>query len=482
MSIRKSLAWSYGSQAFTLVLNFISSVVLARLLSPREMGTFAFAVAVTGVLAVFTQLNLVSYIVREGELDKNDVRSVFTLNAAMNVLLTVLVIAIAAVERFVLDEPQIALILLVGSVLPLLQIFEFIPVALYARELNYAAMSQVGIYRTVINVAVILACAYGGLGALSPTLGPVVATVFTATYYTAARWQDVIFRPTRRGFRPVLVFGLQMLSIGGVAQIAQRASDIVLGRLLGLAALGLYSRASNLANLMWTSVYGQATGAVFSRMAEDLRRKDTLHETYLLSMKMITAIMWPVMLGVAVLARPLVFRLYGERWLPAAVPLALLMIGQFVALGYGMAWELFVLRRETGRQARFELFRAVVGLAMFSVGCLYSITAAAIGRVGEAIVGYLLYRPQVDRLAGVEQGELERVFAESLLLAAAAITPAFVIMAWSGWAADAPLPRVIAGIVLGVGGWLGVLAARDHPLLAEMRLVWSKARVLMGSR
>lgn len=479
MSIRTSLAWSYGSQALTFVISFASSIILARLLSPQQMGVFAFALAISGILSIFTQMNMQSYLVREGQLDDGTVRSIYTVNALMSIALSGLIYAAAAVEAFWMKEHDIAAVLMIAGIGPLLGIFEFIPSSYYQREMNYGVLSRVGIARTLIGVAVTIGCAFAGLGALSPAIGPLVGGLFGVIFYNIRRRREAMFRPTLRGLRPAFVFGFQLMSISGVAQMMQRLSDISLGRLLGIAALGLYARASNLSMLVFANVYGQATGVVFVKMARDLRETGQLHDTFLLSIRMITAFIWPLVAGIAVLAGPLIYYLYGAKWLPAAPVLSVLMIGQFIAIGFGLNWEVFVLKRETARQTRFEIIRAAVGLTAFIIGCLYSITAAAAGRLSEAVLGYLLYRPHMDRLAGIAPGELERVYGESLMLAAVAVAPAAALMALHGWAHDTPASLIALAVVLGGAGWLATLAARGHPLFAEVRLIWSRARSVM---
>ncbi len=478
MSIRTSLAWSYGSQALTLVINFAASVAVARLLSPREVGTYALAMAISGILAVFTSLNLQSYVVREGELAPDTVRSIYTLNALTKAALALAMLGIAAVEQVVFGQAAIAAVLAISSVGPLFDIFEFVPAALYQREMQYGVLSRVGLGRTVITAGVTVTCAAVGFGARAQAFGPVAGAIFAATCYSVLRRRDLVIRPTRRGLKPAAVFGLQIMSISGVAQITQRLSDLVLARFLGIAALGLYSRASNLANIVFGNVYGLATGVVFVKLAKDLRETGSLRATFVLSLRMITACVWPLMAGIGVLSGPLISILYGPKWLAAAPALSLLMLSQFIVLGFGMNWELFVLRRETARQVRFEAARATVGLAAFAIGSLFSITAAALGRVVEAIVGYVLYRPHVDRLAGTEKGDLERVFGESLLLTAIAVAPSLLLMTVERWAHDTSPPLIAGAVGLGVAGWFAALVARRHPLIAELRLALGKLRAM----
>src|SRR5690606_27080310 len=126
---------------------------------------------------------------------------------------------------------------------------------------------------------------------------------------------------------------------------------------------------------------GTATRLAFAQLATDFRRTGELRATFLRSIQLITAVMWPMLLGLAVLSKPVILLMFGANWVEAALPLSLLMVAQFAVLAFGMNWELFVLRDETALQTRFEAIRAVVSLLLFTAGCAISIEAAAASRI-----------------------------------------------------------------------------------------------------
>ena len=476
MSMRKSLIWSYGSQAANLFVSFLSSVAIARMLDPHEFGVFAFAMAAMGFIGVFTSLNLGSYLVREEQLSRQQLSSLFTLNACEIIIFCMAILIASLVEWMAGAQREISIVLAISVLSPLISIFEFIPASLYQREMDFATLSKVAVIRNVItSIAAVCAVAYG-LGAVGLAVGPAVGSLFSVTYFNVRRYRDTIFIPTRRGLRPAFVYGLQIMSISGVAQLAQRISDLSLGRILGLSALGLYSRASNLAGMVFTGIYGQATSVVFVRMAQDLREHGSFHVSFLGSLRMITAAIWPMMIGIAILSRPLIHSIYGGKWDAAAAPLSILMLAQFVVLGFGMNWEVFVLRHQTASQTRFELIRAVCGVALFVGGCFFGIAGAAASRVAEALIGYCLYRPHMDKLVGTRTGEIEIIFRESLGLTAVAVSPALLLMILGSWSYQTPFALVLASVAAGIALWLLAVRHQKHPLFAELLFVRNRLR------
>jgi O-antigen/teichoic acid export membrane protein len=264
-------------------------------------------------------------------------------------------------------------------------------------------------------------------------------------------------------------FGLQMMSIGGVAILVARASEFFLGRVQGPAALGLYTRASTVGDTVFGAIYGTATKVVFTKLAKDFRERGEIAETFLASLQMIFAVMWPLMVGVAILARPGVYLLYGERWLPAALPLSLLMASQVLTLSFGMNWELFALRGEMARQTRLELIRSVIGLVSFAAGAaLFGIAGAAAGWVVASLFGLVVYYPHLIRLAEISPGRLHAIYGQGVVLTAAATGPALVLMLTHNWSPSTSPLWIAASVAAGGGLWLIAMGVLRHPLLAEM--------------
>ena len=213
---------------------------------------------------------------------------------------------------------------------------------------------------------------------------------------------------------------------------------------------------------------------LFVQLSADFRERGTLRDVFLRGIENIIALLWPALVGLAVLSGPVIYRLYGERWLGAALPLSLLMIAQVIVLCFGMNWELFVLRDETARQARFEAIRAVVNVVTFTIGCYFSISAAAVGRIAEAAFGFALYSPHMNRMTETQPGELGRIYGRGAALALAAALPSFLLMSATGWS-HRTSPALIAGaICVGILLWLALLSWQRHPLAGELRTIGRK--------
>ena len=482
MSVRRSLAWSYSAQALNVLIAFGSSVIIARLVSPREFGIFAMAASISAFLALVFSFGLSGLIVREEEMPKERLRSILAVSSSYTAFLCVLLVASGLLAKHVFDSPDVGDFLLVYAIVPAVQMFELIPEALCRRHMRFNAISVISVIKTAVTAASTILFAWLGFKHMSFAYAGLLSVIITAATYNLLYWRETVYRPRLAGYRQILTFGLQMVSIRGFAQLNHRISELALGSWLGLAALGLYSRASNLVGQMQANVYGAAASVIFTKMSMELREKGHFHNSYLRALRMLLAILWPMLLGMAVLSQPFMYLLYGERWLGAALPLTFLMLAFFVVLGIGMQWSVFVLRKETALQTRIEAIRAIVGVLMFAAGSLISLPAAAAARLCEAILAYFLYRPHMDRLVGVSRGQLDRTYAEGLALALAAVLPSLALMLWSGFDPRTPLLLVVAAVALGVVLWAALLVRLRHPVLEEVAILWRRLRPASGAR
>lgn len=479
MSVRTALVWNYGSHLLIFAVTMAGLIAMARLLTPVELGIFGVGMAISGLMAAFSHFGVANYLIRHHDLTADVIATGFTVNSSLSIGVSALLWLLGTVGQPLFSTPQIADVLRWLSIVPLFAIFEFLPSTMLTRNMGFGRLSATQLGKVVVNVGVMVAAAFSGWSYLSPAFGAIASAVFGAIAFSLAGRSYVSLRLSLRNARSVLIFTLQMISAGGIPILATRASELIVAQFLGLGALGVYTRATGLANMVWDGAYGLSTRVIYVKMARELREYGSFKETYLHSVKLLTAVMWPTMAGIAVLAGPIIYWLYGSQWQGAAAPLALLMLGQIVAMSFAMNWELCILANRTGWQARVEALRAGIGLAAFTVGSLFSLPLATSGKILEAVLGYVIYRPKMVEMAQTTQIEISQAYRQSPLLAAVAVAPAFWLLLVSMWAPSVPLGSLIGAIAAGVVLWAAALVTLKHPLADEAGRLCS---LILGTR
>ena len=465
----------------TFIVSFGGMMVIARLLSPIEVGINAIAVAGLGVVQIIATMGLAGYIIRDTDLQPATLDLTFSVNGVLAVILSALLLVLSMASKPLLGDVRAGAVLRILALTPLINVFAFRASAMLQREMRFKAFGLITAGMTIVSTLLTVGLAWVGQSYMSAAYGGVGGAIFGAIAFNLVAPQHASLRITFQGWRAVAQFGLQIMSISGLATLATRLSDLILGRVLGIAALGIYSRASMTSSMIFENVYGTTTRVAFTKLARDYRETGELRPTFLRAIGLILAFMWPLEIGLAILSPPAIYLFYGEKWLGAALPLSLLLIAQAVVLSYGMNWELFVLRNETAKQSRLEFIRTLCGFAIFTIGCQFGLAGAALGKVGDASTGYFLYRNHVRNLAELRGNELGIVFARSALLTVIATAPALILMIAYRWDPRTPLPLVTGAVMSGMMLWLIALVAMRHPLAEEGARVAARIHPRLGA-
>lgn len=469
-SVRRGLAWMMFSQGGLFVIQFGGSVIVARLLTPYEMGIYAVAYAIVGILSTMRALGLSNFLVREPELTPDTVTTSFTINAILATVTAAAVAALSSAGGAWLRDVGVQRVLLLLSVSPLLSIFELVPVARLERIGSFRTVGLINLAKMAVSTAVTIALAYWGFSYMSIAWGTLASAVLGVILANIAGRQFVSVGLGLRDWRRVTRFGVRILMIGAIANVAQRLSDLLLGRLVGLNALGLYSRAAGLNVLLGDNIHSVIARIVYVDFAERHRRNLPLREAYLKIIAMITGLLWPAFAGLGILAGPVVLTIYGPAWTAAAPVLSVLAAGGVLGTSVTMAYEIYLVSGETDRLFRLEIIRNAIGLTLFTVGCTGGLIWAAVGRMGDVLVAVLIYQGEIRRMTGTFAADYMPIFGQSAALTVAACAPVTLLMMLNHWSEHTSLPAIFAAIGVGVAAWACGLWLLRHPLYLEAEI------------
>jgi len=451
--LMRSLAWMGLAQGISVILQFTASIVLARYLTPYEMGIYAVALATTASLSIIQAMGLQSLIVREETLTPSLSSSAFSINALIAVTLAGTIFASGFLGGAAFHDDGVRRVLVVLAINPLLGALEFLPSANLERAGQFKIMSMVATAASLTGTIFTISLAVLGFRYMSIAYAQVAALIVSAILYNIVGWRHVRFAVGFKDWRRIGNFGLQMLMTTGVNSITRRLSDIILGRFLGLTALGVFNRAGNLQGLLWTNIYLVLSRVLLVDFSQHHRRGESLRERYIMMMECFTAILWPAFCGFALLAGPFLHAVYGDRWLAATRPLVLLCAASVLQVSLAMTFEVFVAKGELGKQTRIEIIKSVIFLPIFIIGCQISVEAAAAARVFDAMISILLYRRALDRATDTRLRDLIPGYLKSGFVTFVAVAPALLVMVSHRMNAATPIISLVLAISSGLALW-----------------------------
>jgi O-antigen/teichoic acid export membrane protein len=376
-SVRGGLT-TIGGQGCQFVLQSVSTVVLAHLLTPGDFGLVAMVTAITGVAQAFADLGLSEATIQHPEINHEQISKLFWINVGIGLLLTCVTAAMAPIFVRFYHQASLRQITYAVSLSFLIGGLRVQHDALLKRQMRFTALAfrDVISYAIAVPVAIILAwkgAGYWAIVALPLTLN----TTAMVMSWILVPWMPGLPRRSTE-IRSLITFGGSVAVSYLVFSFMRTADNVLIGWYWGAGPLGLYSRAFNLLILPVRQL-GPPTRSVaipaFSRLQDDRER---LARFFLRTANLIMWMTAPIFGFLFVAARPVIVLALGAKW-RAAVPVFQLLA--IYALGYllfeAMVW-LIVSRGESGRLFKLAMIFSPVTVLSFALGLPFGIKGVAL--------------------------------------------------------------------------------------------------------
>jgi len=459
----RGMYWAYGSFVAGRSLTLVSTAVLAHLLNPRDFGLVALALVFTALLETVADLGIAQALVitREEEvLERAD--TVFVVSVALGALLSAVIAALGPAMAAFFSQPELAWLMGLLGLNFVLRALGITHYALAEKRLDFRARTQAEVLDVLVRGVVSIALAVAGLGAASIVLGYLAGTaVLSATLWVVVPWRPRL-RARRDHLRGLVRFGVAYSAVDILAAVSANVDDLFIGRVLGPAALGLYSIGFRLPDLVVINLSLVAGRVLFPAFAAVARER--LPAAFIIAFRYTMLFAIPLAVGLAALAEPVILALFGERWQGSVDVMRVLALE---ALLLTMNIPAGTIYKSTGRPHVLlligvpRLLVLVVALALFVDD---GIVAAAACQAASAGVMAVVATALAGRLLGVGWRSL---LAElpAPLLAAAVAGAVMAVLAWS----LPPWPALLTGIPAGACVYVGLLWLVRRDAVVEIR-------------
>jgi lipopolysaccharide exporter len=446
--VRRGIVWSVAAFGASKALSLISLLVLARLLAPDEFGVVAAVAAYIALIELGSDIGMKPAIVYEQEQGVSArVQTAFTLNLITAAALTGLGVILAPAVADFFGAGDHADLFRLGALNLLLTGLGNVHDALLLRDMSFARRIRPQIARDVVRVAVSVGLALAGLGALALVVGFLAGTAA----WTAWQWRLTSMRPrlSYQGAiaRSLIAYGAPAALLQVLATINSRLDVVLIGHLLDSRALGIYSIAYRLPEVVLASIAYTLGVVAFPALARRRARDPALlGEATLQLVRYMSLYALPIAVGLAVLSTPIVDLLFSHAWHDAA-PL-LVPIAAAAAL-YTVVFPLGDLLKAVGRQATIVKINVIL-VPLMIAACTLAAPAGLL-TVSWALVGTsgtfaFLMAVAVGRQLHLGIADFARAFAPAVAAAIGVLVAAGAVRyAWPAISVPALFAAALAG-------------------------------------
>ncbi len=465
---KKHLLISFATQYSELVIQFISVLILARLLSPEQVGVYSVAAFLMTLLHVFRDFGVAKYVVQEPELTNDKIRSAFGVAIILAWLVAAILLLSSGYVANLYREPEIRKILIVMSASFAITPLGSLLSALYTREMQFGKILIIRVASALCHVTVAVSLAYAGYGALSLAWANFAGILSYGLVANLLRSKGLPWLPQFRNIKEILSFG-SISSVGNLGNVASNnAPDVIIGKVINMAAAGYYSRANGLIQLFKTLVSGTVLPLILPYFAQIRRENGDPTRAYHMTMEYLTVFAWPFFAVMAVLAFPIVRTLYGAQW-DTSVPVVqvLCLAGAIAAIGT-FAGDVMIANGHLKDVTKTQVVASVIRIGAIFIACPYGLLAIAIGIIISECISVWLVSYYLSRTMGVRFGGIVRISTKSAVVTVTTVAIPAAIMLLSPLASASSWIIMVAGGIGALGGWIVGIHWTSHPAKAHL--------------
>ena len=319
----RGIAWSGLAKAISQSVGWFSTLIVARYLTPGDYGLFGLAMVYLGLLQLISDFGLGTAILANRHASDADLPQIHGLAALSGVAGTIFVIVTAPLVGHFFGAPQLPLLLVALSPTFLVNAFRTVPQTLLQREFRFKWLAMLDAAQALALSGLSVVLAISGFGYWTLAIAAMVSALVN-TGIVLWRKRLPLKVPAPRQLRPLLAFSSQVVLQRVAWYFWSNADFATAGKLLGKAAAGNYMLAWNFANAPLDRVASlilQVSPSILGAASSD---HAALKRHVLRATQMIALAIFPMCIGMALVARPFVLLFLGSRWEGAILPLQLL--------------------------------------------------------------------------------------------------------------------------------------------------------------
>lgn len=330
--IKTGLKWSTIEKVFMQGVQFVLGIVIARLVTPQEYGVLAILMVFVTISQVFIDSGLGTALVYEQKENKNFLRTTFTFNLIVSLILFIIIFFAAPYIETFYELPHLCEYLRVSSVVLISNSLVLVPTSIFKIRMDFRSLAISNITSTVLSgiIGVVLAYLDYGVWALVSQL--ISRSFFQMIIlFIQCRWVPA-FAFKKEAFIKLYKYGINMFGSTIVTRLTDEGISFFIAKVVNPFSLGLYTRGSQFANLP-SSCFGSVINTVMFPSFSSLKdNKEEFKRVYLKALEYQAALSIPLYLFLAMIAEPLIRLLLTDKWIDSVPIIQILCLGRILFL------------------------------------------------------------------------------------------------------------------------------------------------------
>lgn len=386
VEIISSLFWKMMERTGVQGVQFIIQIILARILLPSDYGLIALIAIFITIANVFVQSGFNTALIQKKDANEEDFSSVFYLSLFIAIILYIVIFFVSPYIAHFYKTPEIKYVLRVLSITLIFGAFNSIQNAVIARKMEFKKLFVSSLGAIILSGIIGVLLAYRGLGVWTLVIQQLVNQLFITTIlWFTVKWRPKLMFSYSR-IKQLFSYGWKLLVSSLIDTLYMNLRSLIVGKIYSPSMLGYYNRGDQFPQLIVSNINGSIQSVMLPTLSSEQDDKQKVKELVRRSIVTSSFLLFPMMIGLAVVGEPLIKIILTDKWLPC-VPFM-----QIFCLSYAL-WPIHTANLQAinalGRSDIFlklEIIKKTIGIVILVISMFFGVYAIAIGTLVSGII------------------------------------------------------------------------------------------------
>lgn len=465
----KGVIWSGIDKFANGGIQFLANIILARLLTPKDFGLLAIIAIFVQISQTFIDSGFSNALIQKKDRSQIDYSTVFFFNLALSIgFYVILFFCSPLIAKFFENEKLIVLTRVVGLNLIIGALVSVHKTRLTI-QLKFKIQAVISLISSFISAIVAIWMAYNGYGVWALVALTITNITLQMTLiYVFIKWHpSMLFSKT--AFKSLFSYSSKLLGASLIHLLYRNVYPIIIGKKFSPIELGYFNRADTFAMYppyMIGSVISRVAFPIFSRIQDDNARLCNAYSKYIVFASLI---IFPILVGLIVLAEPLTLLILKEKWLPMVPMLQILCIDWMTDHLCTINLNVLYVKGRSDLAFKLEIIKKTLALTIFFISLYWGIIGVCWGRVVYSCCAVYLNSFYTKRLIGISLHQQLKDITAPLLYA---IGMGVIVWLYC-LIPNILLIQVLGGIGIGIFTYFIILIFLNRKFIIEFRVLLS---------
>lgn len=387
---KKGLYWSFFNQFSNYGMNFIVGVVMARLLSPSDFGITALPAVFMAIASTIQDGGLANALIRKKEVTNKDLSTTFYYSICLGVVLYLTLFLSAPLIADFYHTPILVSLIRVTAIGFLYSPLITPQNILLRRRLDFKTLTKISLVTRVFGATVGIVMAYVGYGVWSLVISNLLAGMFTLLIaWLVVRWLPK-YGWSKESFKYLWGYGNKIMFSAIIENLYSNIAPVFIGKYYSPAQLGIYNRAQGYASMPSQNITGAINNVSFpvlSKMQDDTEK---LAYNYRRMLRLSAFVIFPIMLMLSALARPLVITMITEKWEHSIIFLQIMCFSMMWYPIHAINLNLLMVKGRSDLFFRLEIIKKITGISILLITLPMGLVPFCYGGIFSSMVALII--------------------------------------------------------------------------------------------